>query len=166
MVESLATPAPVTTPGTTNGYHIVADAVAQIGQPFKYGGNHPNAGGFDSQGLAQYAYGANGIPISGPIYEQVRHGDPVALRDLQPGDLVFMGTSPDARFPDTTGIYAGDGTVVTATPGKGVHINRISMVGKPSGAIHMSSVVKAPTPKQAPVAAGSQPITMRASIGH
>jgi cell wall-associated NlpC family hydrolase len=152
-------------PGSTNGYHIVADAVAQMGKPFKFGGNHPNAGGFDSQGLAQYAYGANGIAISGPIYEQVRHGDHVQLRDLQPGDLVFMATGPDKQFPDATGIYAGEGSVVTSLPGKGVHINRISAIGKPAGAIHMGSVVKDPTPKNAPVAAGTQPTTMRSSIG-
>jgi cell wall-associated NlpC family hydrolase len=152
------------TPGSTNGYHIVADAVAQIGQPFKYGGNTP--GGFDSQGLAQYAYGNNGIPINAPIYEQVRHGDPISLHDAQPGDLIFMAAGPDSHFADTTGIYAGDGVVVTSSPDKGVHINRISAIGKPAGAIHMASVVKTPTPKNTPVAPGVQPTTMRAPIGH
>lgn len=151
-------------PGTTNGYHIVADAVSQVGQPFKFGGNKPGA--FDSQGLAQYAYGNNGIPISAPIYEQVRHGSPVDLRDLMPGDLVFMATGDNRRQPDTTGIYAGDGAVVTATRDKGVHINRISLVGKPLGAVHMASVVKTPTPKNAPVQPGTLPATARTSIGH
>jgi peptidoglycan DL-endopeptidase CwlO len=113
MVESLIQPNGPIQPGSTNGYHIVADAVSQLGQPFKFGGNHPSKGGFDSQGLAQWAYSNNGIPISGPIYEQVKHGTPTSLRDLQPGDLVFMATGPNAQFPDATGIYAGDGAQPT-----------------------------------------------------
>lgn len=151
-------------PGSTNGYHIVADAVNQVGAPFKFGGNKP--GGFDSQGLAQYAYGNNGVPISGPIYEQVRHGVPVELRDLMPGDLVFMATGDNKSQADTTGIYAGDGTVVTSTRDKGVHINRISQLGKPLGAVHLASVVKSPTPKNDPVQPGVLPATARTPIGH
>lgn len=150
-------------PGTTNGYHIVADAVAQVGHPFKFGGNKP--GGFDSQGLAQWAYGNNGIPISGPLYEQVKHGDPVELRDMQPGDLVFLATGPNRKFPDTTGIYAGDGAVVLAAPGKGVHINRLSLAGKPTGAIHLASVVKTPTPKNDPAPPDAIPSSVRTPLG-
>lgn len=165
MVESLVQPNGSVEPGSTNGYHIVADAVSQIGQPFKFGGNHASKGGFDSQGLAQWAYGNNGIPISAPLYEQVRHGDPTSLRFVQPGDLVFISTGPNAQFPDTTGIYAGDGAVVTATPDKGVHIDRISKLGKPAGAVHLSSVVNTPTPKNPPAPAGSLPTTARTSIG-
>lgn len=134
-----------------NGTHLLTDAVAQIGQPHKWGGNQP--GGFDSQGLAKYVYHQNGIPMSQLIHNQMQHGTPVDVGQLQPGDLVFVATG-NPQIPDRTGIYAGDGIMVHAAPGAGVVASRVSHVGKIVSTGHLSSVVRIPTPKPQPVPPG------------
>jgi cell wall-associated NlpC family hydrolase len=134
-----------------NGGHILSDAVAQIGQPHKWGGNQP--GGFDSQGLAKYAYQQNGIPMSQMVHNQMQHGTPVGVSHLQPGDLVFVATG-DPQVPDRTGVYAGSGIMVHSAPGAGVVASRISHVGQIVGTTHLGSVVKTLTPKPQPIPAG------------
>lgn len=134
-----------------NGTHILTDAVSQIGQPHKWGGNQP--GGFDSQGLAKYVYHQNGIPMSQMIHNQMQHGTPVDVGQLQPGDLVFVATG-NQQIPDRTGVYAGDGIMVHSAPGAGVVASRISHVGTVVGTTHLDSVVRTPTPKPQPVPAG------------
>lgn len=134
-----------------NGTHILTDAVAQIGQPHKWGGNQP--GGFDSQGLAKYVYQNNGIPMSQMIHNQMQHGSPVDVSQLQPGDLVFVATG-NPQIPDRTGVYAGAGIMVHSAPGAGVVASRISHVGSIVGATHLESVVRIPTPKPQPVPPG------------
>lgn len=138
-------------PQEVNGGHIVADAVAQIGQPFKWGGNQP--GGFDSQGLAKYAYQNNGLPMSHLIHNQLQHGEPVSPSQLSPGDIVFVATSTP-QVPDRTGIYTGSGVMVHSVPGTGVVASRISHIGRITGGIHLRSVVKHTTPKPQPIPAG------------
>ncbi len=134
-----------------NGGHILADAVSQIGQPHKWGGSQP--GGFDSQGLAKYAYQQNGIPMSQMIHNQMQHGQPVGVSKLQPGDLVFVATG-DPQVPDRTGVYAGSGVMVHSSPGAGVVASRISHVGRIVGTSHLGSVVRMPTPKPEPIPKG------------
>lgn len=134
-----------------NGTHLLTDAVAQIGQPHKWGGNQP--GGFDSQGLAKYVYHQNGIPMSQMIHNQMQHGSPVDVGQLQPGDLVFVATG-NQQIPDRTGIYAGDGIMIHSAPGAGVVASRISHVGTIAGTTHLDSVVRTPTPKPQPVPPG------------
>lgn len=134
-----------------HGAHIVSDAVAQIGQPFQWGGSQP--GGFDSQGLAKYAYRQNGIPMSHQIHNQVQHGTPIDPSQLQPGDLVFVATG-SPQVPDRTGIYVGGGVMVHSAPGAGVVASRVSHVGQIVGAQHLDSVVRHPTKKPTPVPDG------------
>lgn len=140
-----------TAPQQVDGRHILTDAVAQIGQPHKWGGNQP--GGFDSQGLAKFAYHQNGIPMSQMIHNQMQHGTPVDASQLQPGDLVFVATS-HTQIPDRTGVYAGDGVMVHSAPGAGVVASRISHVGRIVGTTHLESVVRTPTKKPQPVPKG------------
>lgn len=140
-----------TPPQQVNGSHILGDAVAQLGQPHQWGGNQP--GGFDSQGLAKYAYHQNGIPMSHMIHNQMQHGSPVDVGQLQPGDLVFVATG-NPTTPDRTGIYAGDGIMVHSAPGAGVVASRVSHIGKIVGTTHLGSVVRTPTEKPQPVPKG------------
>lgn len=140
-----------TPPQQINGSHILGDAVAQLGQPHSWGGSQP--GGFDSQGLAKYAYQQNGIPMSHMIHNQLQHGAPVDPGQLQPGDLVFVATG-NPQTPDRTGVYAGDGIMVHSAPGAGVVASRISHVGKIVGTTHLESVVRHPTPKPQPIPTG------------
>jgi cell wall-associated NlpC family hydrolase len=67
---------------------LVQSATSMIGQPYRYGGTAP--GGFDCSGLVSYAAASAGIRVPRTAAEQVQAGQPVARRDLQAGDLIFM----------------------------------------------------------------------------
>ena len=98
-------------------------ALAQLGDPYKWGGNGPNA--WDCSGLTQHAYAAAGISIPrvvGPQYNALRH---ISMSELQPGDLVFYGSMQHV------GLYLGHGRVVHAPrPGKSVEITSLSGFSK------------------------------------
>lgn len=71
-------------------------ALAQVGTPYRYGGTSPTTG-FDCSGLAQAAYALAGIGLPRTAQAQAEAGPAVAPgAPLQPGDLVFFGTGPDA----------------------------------------------------------------------
>lgn len=71
----------------------IAYALAQLGTPYRWGGE--GAGGFDCSGLVQAAYAAAGIQLPRVAQAQYDAGPPVpAGQPLQPGDLVFFGADP------------------------------------------------------------------------
>jgi cell wall-associated NlpC family hydrolase len=82
-------------------------ALAQIGKPYVYGGNGPDA--YDCSGLTQQAWRAAGVSIPRTTQAQAYAGAPVPRSGIRPGDLVIF--YPDASH---VGIYAGDGKVVVA----------------------------------------------------
>ncbi len=94
---------------------VILAAAAQVGWPYIWGGESRSEGGFDCSGLVDYAYGAAGFPLPGRptaavLWELAR---PIARKNLQPGDLVFMGThTPE---PYHVGMYVGAGVVVVAS---------------------------------------------------
>jgi cell wall-associated NlpC family hydrolase len=93
---------------------VVAAAAAQVGWPYVWGGESRAEGGFDCSGLVDYAFKAAGASLPGrpTAAELWRMGRPVTAAELQPGDLVFVGTAGGA--PHHVGIYVGDGTVLSA----------------------------------------------------
>ena len=89
-------------------------AVSQIGTPYRYGGVTPN--GFDCSGLVYYAYRSLGIRVPRSTMAQFRHARPVALKNLEPGNLVFF---KQTRYSIShVGIYAGNARFIHA-PSKG-----------------------------------------------
>jgi cell wall-associated NlpC family hydrolase len=104
-------PAAGTTTTSTAAQLAVAYALDQLGTPYRWGGDGP--GGFDCSGLTQAAYAAAGIDLPRTAQAQYDAGPAVPTRmPLQPGDLVFFGSSTGAV--EHVGIVIGNGEMVDA----------------------------------------------------
>ena len=84
---------------------VVQAALTQIGSPYVWGGAAP--GGFDCSGLVMWAFQQAGIALPHSSQALAQGGQPVALSDLQPGDVLTFYS--DASH---TGIYIGDGMMI------------------------------------------------------
>ena len=107
-----ATPAPgrpVVDPGPPAGgaAAAVAEAIAQLGKPYAWGGAGPDS--FDCSGLTMWAWLAAGVSLSHSAESQFGETQRVDPADLLPGDLVFFG-DPIHHV----GIYVGDDTMIEA----------------------------------------------------
>jgi peptidoglycan DL-endopeptidase CwlO len=108
--SSTATPAPPV--GTGVAGKGLAQAVTQLGTPYKWGGELEKAG-FDCSGLVQWAFGRVGVSLPRTAQEQYSATQRLSPGEAQPGDLVFFGSSTG----DIThvGIVAGAGKMIDAT---------------------------------------------------
>lgn len=97
-------------------------ALSMIGVPYRYGGASPN--GFDCSGLVVYSYARAGypsLPHSAASLERV--AKPVALGDLEPGDLLFFRFT--GKKTSHVAIYVGGRAFVHA-PSGGKRVERVS----------------------------------------
>jgi cell wall-associated NlpC family hydrolase len=101
----------------------IKTALAQIGLPYIWGGNGPTNGdaGFDCSGLTTFSYASAGVPLPRTAHTQYNAGPHVPDgAPLQPGDLVFYGTTAHVHH---VGMYLGAGRMVNApTFGKPVQV--------------------------------------------
>lgn len=98
-------PGPGGAPGGSQGAIAVQAALTQVGAPYSWGGAAP--GGFDCSGLVMWAFQQAGIALPHSSQALAHGGQPVALSDLQPGDvLTFYSDASHA------GIYIGDGLMI------------------------------------------------------
>jgi cell wall-associated NlpC family hydrolase len=103
-------------PASGRGGAAVAFALAQIGDPYVYGGTGPD--GWDCSGLTQGAWRAAGVSIPRTSQSQYYGLPRVSLNALQPGDIIgyYSGLSH-------VGIYIGNGQIVhSSRPGTPVSI--------------------------------------------
>jgi cell wall-associated NlpC family hydrolase len=97
----------------------LAFAMAQIGDPYVYGGTGPNS--WDCSGLVMKSWAAAGVSIPRVVGPQIAAGKPVPMDQLQPGDIVAYGDMSH------DGLYLGNGRVVHAPrPGKSVEVTGLS----------------------------------------
>jgi NlpC/P60 family len=113
----------------TPGDNAVLFAFLQLGKPYIWGGNGPV--GYDCSGLAlaSWTQGA-GVTFARVADDQYHTaGVPVALDQMQAGDLVFWGTNTaDWTTVYHTAIYVGGDWIVEAT-GDQVQLNSINQWG-------------------------------------
>lgn len=95
-------------------------ALAQVGDPYAWGGTGPDA--WDCSGLTQAAWAAAGVSLPRSSSQQIGVGTRVSRDQLQPGDLVFF-YSPISHVA----LYIGNGQIVHATsPGNPVRVDSLS----------------------------------------
>jgi peptidoglycan DL-endopeptidase CwlO len=108
----------------SEGAALVETALGFRGTPYTNGGSDPGTG-FDCSGFTQYVFAQFGIALPREVAEQYRTGTPVALGQLQPGDLVFFHTV--SAGASHVGIALGDDRFVHAPSSRGVvRVERLS----------------------------------------
>lgn len=100
---------------------IIAYGMAEIGKPYHYGDEGPNA--FDCSGLMQWIFGKAGIKLPRTAAQQQQIVTPV--KDPRPGDLIFWG-SPAHHVA----LYLGNGRMLAA-PRTGVPVRVQDVYGSP-----------------------------------
>jgi len=110
----------------------IAFAYQAMKQPnyYLWGGTvGPN---YDCSGLMQAAFASVGIRLPRDAYQQEAFTQPIAIAEVQPGDLIFFGTPEKATH---VGLYVGDQTYIHSS-GKdqgrnGIGIDRLSESADP-----------------------------------
>ena len=95
-------PAAVPAPDRDVGAIVVNAALSRLGAPYVWAATGPDA--FDCSGLVVWAFHQAGLTLPHSSQALASGGEPVALDQMQPGDVVVL-------FPDAShvGIYVGDG---------------------------------------------------------
>jgi cell wall-associated NlpC family hydrolase len=88
----------------------IRTAEAQIGKPYVWAAAGP--GSFDCSGLMLYSWAAAGISLPHSSQEQSTMGAYVPLSQVQPGDLIFFGSSSGSIHH--VGMYVGNDDMVDA----------------------------------------------------
>jgi cell wall-associated NlpC family hydrolase len=89
------------------GSIAVDAALTRVGAPYAWAAAGPDA--FDCSGLVMWAFHQAGITLPHSSQALASGGEPVALDQMQPGDVIIL-------FPDAShvGIYVGDGNMIHA----------------------------------------------------
>jgi len=88
----------------------VAAAEAEVGKPYVYGAAGPDS--YDCSGLMLWAWGKAGVSLSHSAQMQYSETTRVSVSDMQPGDIIFFGSSTDSIGHNA--MYVGDGQMVEA----------------------------------------------------
>ncbi|MFJ5840892.1 NlpC/P60 family protein [Streptomyces shenzhenensis] len=119
----------VGTTTTAAGKKAVEHAAKQIGKPYVWGAEGPDA--FDCSGLTSQAWLAAGVVIPRTSEEQWRRLPHIPVESMRPGDLIIY-------FSDAShvAIYIGNGEIISAPrPGRNVYIS-------PAGSMEILGVVR------------------------
>jgi cell wall-associated NlpC family hydrolase len=117
--------APIGTPAPSGTSRLIQIALQQVGKPYVWGAKGPEV--FDCSGLTEWSYAQIGIRIPRGTAGQWPEMRPVAVGQLQPGDLVFFAI--EGGRVDHVGLVAdvnGDGQwdlIHAASPQYGVRVD-------------------------------------------
>ncbi|MFK0015755.1 NlpC/P60 family protein [Streptomyces sp. NPDC091027] len=104
---------------TGNAAQAIQMALAQVGDPYIWGAEGPDA--FDCSGLMQFAYRSAGIKLPRVSQQQMKAGVPVDKDAILPGDLLFP-------HPGHVMMALGGGKLVEAPkPGGHVQVRNFSL---------------------------------------
>ncbi len=117
---------PDTTPPAPGGgaQAAIAFARAQIGDSYVWGAEGP--GSWDCSGLTMGAWAAGGTSLPHYSVAQYEQSTPISASELQPGDLVFWGSSGSSSSIYHVALYSGDGMIIHA-PRSGRDVEEVSM---------------------------------------
>lgn len=120
-------PPPVVTNPPRGGTAAVLDyARAQLGKPYVWGAAGP--GTFDCSGLTMMAWRQAGVYLGHYTGTQWNQTQRVPLSQLQPGDLVFYGSTGPGSYH--VGLYIGGGQMIHApNPSTVVKVSSIYIMG-------------------------------------
>ncbi len=105
------------------GERATAVALAQVGVPYRYGGESP-ATGFDCSGLVHYAYVEAGRSLPRTTSSLWSYTERVPRSRLVPGDLVFFSIEGKMQH---VGLYIGSDRFVHApSSGRSVSVESLS----------------------------------------
>lgn len=114
---------PPDTAKTHKNNRLLDIAQQQRGVRYRYGGNHPREG-FDCSGFIQFSFAQIGKRIPRTTLQQFKRRTPIAISQIQPGDLLFYET--EGRRPGHVALYLGQGKMIHApSSGKQVSITRL-----------------------------------------
>jgi cell wall-associated NlpC family hydrolase len=122
VAPAAATVAAPATPARSPRIDVAIDvAKAQIGKPYQYGYDGPNA--FDCSGLVRYAFGKAGLMMLHNTLLQKAQFNAVATKDLRVGDVVFFHQDFSHEA-----IYLGNGLILHApAPHMNVQISSVPL---------------------------------------
>ena len=93
---------------------IYAEAKKYVGTPYVWGGSTPETG-FDCSGYVCWVYNQNGYDVgrttANGLWQKSQH---ISESEAKPGDLVFFKGTYDTPGMSHTGIYLGNGMMVSA----------------------------------------------------
>jgi peptidoglycan DL-endopeptidase CwlO len=100
-------------------------AMSKRGSPYVWGAAGPNS--FDCSGLVMWAWAQAGVGLPHFTGSQMSATKPIAVSQLQPGDLVFVwGPGEGGGPPGHVGLYIGGGQMVHA-PHAGATVTVVSI---------------------------------------
>ncbi|MFI0777769.1 C40 family peptidase [Streptomyces sp. NPDC021212] len=117
---------------TGNAASVISFLKAQLGKAYVLGSSGPSS--YDCSSLTQAAFKQVGIDLPRVSQDQSTVGTQVSLDNLQPGDLLYWGSSGSAYH---VGVYVGGGKFIGAqNPSTGI-VERPLDYDQPTGAVRV-----------------------------
>ncbi len=103
---------PTAPPASSGASAAIAFAREQIGEPYVWGAAGP--GSWDCSGLTMGAWQRGGTSLPHYSVAQYDASTPISAGELEPGDLVFWGSSSSSSSIYHVALYIGDGRMIHA----------------------------------------------------